>query len=210
MLRTMLAASLLSVSGFQAGMPMRSPSVAPQRVAAANVQMINLFGNNEESARRRDMLSLRDARAGDRKVTFRKPNTATEGLMLGLKFREQFGSKAVYIDKILPGSEAARLEREGKLKEGDEITMVSATFGDEMWSAKGVGKYRLEKSIAVRQGMTISFVVESPNDGSKKAMNELIKKKQLEEKRISRLQKMMNEEVAQEKKKGGFFDNLFK
>eukprot|EP00966_Prymnesium_polylepis_P307283 7100957-Prymnesium_polylepis.1 len=30
--------------------------------------------------------------------------------------------------------------------------MVSATFGDEMWSARGIGKYRLEKSIAVRQG----------------------------------------------------------
>jgi hypothetical protein len=34
------------------------------------------------------MLSYREARPGDRKVTFRKPNAATEGLMLGLKFRE--------------------------------------------------------------------------------------------------------------------------
>ena len=52
---------------------------------------------------------------------------------------------------------------------GDEVTMVSATFGDEMWSARNVGKYRLEKSIAVRQGMQISFVFENSNDSSKKA-----------------------------------------
>ena len=51
--------------------------------------------------------------------------------------------------------------------------MVSATFGDEMWSARGVGKYRLEKSIAVRQGMTISFVVENRDDFSEKRMREL-------------------------------------
>jgi hypothetical protein len=59
--------------------------------------------------------------------------------MLGLKFRENF-AKGVFIDKIVPNTEAARLEREGKLKVGDEITMVSATFGDEMWSSRGVGK----------------------------------------------------------------------
>ena len=35
--------------------------------------------------------------------------------MLGLKFRESFG-KAVYIDKILPNTEAARLKRD-KYKE---------------------------------------------------------------------------------------------
>merc|ERR1719395_70429 len=149
--------------------------------------MINLFGNNEESRARREALSLRDARAGDRKVTFRKPNQATDGLVLGLKFREGFG-KAVFIGKIVPNSEAARLEKQGKIKEGDEITMVSATFGDEMWSARGVGKYRLEKSIAVRQGMTISFVVEGRDDNSRRALAAQQKKAEAEAKRISRLQ----------------------
>merc|ERR1719247_3714991 len=147
--------------------------------------MINLFGNNAESNKRRDALSFRQARAGDRKVTFRKPNTATQGLVLGLKFRESFG-KAVYIDAIIPGTEAARLEREGKIKKGDEITMVSATFGDEMWSARGVGKYRLEKSIAVRQGMTISFVVESSDPNRMKKAAGAQKK---EQERLTRLQR---------------------
>merc|ERR1719453_2235065 len=100
--------------------------------------MINLFGNSEESKQQREELSLRSARAGDNKVTFRKPNAATEGLLLGLQFKEGFG-KAVFIDKILPNSEASRLKKEGKIQEGDEVTMVSATFGDEMWSARKIG-----------------------------------------------------------------------
>merc|ERR1711965_1053108 len=97
--------------------------------------------------------------------------------------------------------EAARLEREGKIKAGDGGVMVSATFGDEMWSARGVGKYRLEKSIAVRQGMTISFVFENSNDNDKKKKAELQKKAQKESERISRLQKQLTQEVEAEKKK---------
>ena len=177
-------------------------SVVGQRVAAAP-QMINLFGNNEESRERRAALSYRDAQPGDRKVTFRKPNQATQGLQLGLQFRESFG-KAVYIDKILPNSEAARLEKQGQIKKGDEIVMVSATFGDEMWSARGVGKYRLEKSIAVRQGMTISFVVKGQGKGGEKAMKAMVEKQKKEADRVTRLQKQLTAEVEAEKKKGLF------
>ena len=162
----------------------------------------------DESNKRREALSYRTARPGDRKVTLRKPNTATEGLRLGLKFRESFG-RAVYIDKILPNTEAARLEREGKIRCGDEIVMVSATFGDEMWSARGVGKYRLEKSIAVRQGGTISFVVENSSDNNKKRMKQLSQQQQKEKDRVSRLQRRLTQEVEAEKKKGGFFGGLF-
>merc|ERR1719379_3208227 len=168
--------------------------MAAQRAPMSNVQMINLFGNNEESRARREALSLRDARAGDRKVTFRKPNQATDGLVLGLKFREGFG-KAVFISKIVPNSEAARLEKQGKIKVGDEVTMVSATFGDEMWSARGVGKYRLEKSIAVRQGMTISFVLESRDDGNRRRKQEMAKQAKKESERMTRLQRQLTQEV---------------
>ena len=205
----MVVGILVALVGFNAPL-LHAPSqtaAASSRACVNDVQMINLFGNNAESNKRRDALSFRQARAGDRKVTFRKPNTATQGLVLGLKFRESFG-KAVYIDQIIPGTEAARLEREGKIKKGDEITMVSATFGDEMWSARGVGKYRLEKSIAVRQGATISFVVESSDDNSKNAMKALAAKQKKEQDRISRLQRQLTKEVEQEKKKG-LFDGLF-
>jgi len=199
----------LGASSFVAG-PLRSGSAIQAPRVSSDVQMINLFGNNEESQKRRDALSFRDARPGDKKVTFRKPNAATQGIVLGLKFKENFG-KAVFIDKIVAGTEAARLESQGKLKVGDEITMVSATFGDEMWSARGIGKYRLEKSIAVRQGGTISFVVESPSDnslmGRAKAQKEAEKKAAM----MSRMQKQLTAEVDadKEKKKGGGFFGLF-
>merc|ERR1712113_405834 len=162
----------------------------------------------EESQKQRNSLSRRSAQAGDRKVSFRKPNMATDGLSLGLKFRESFG-KAVYIDKIVPNTGAARLEREGKIKVGDEVVMVSATFGGEMWSARNVGKYRLEKSIAVRQGMTIDFVFENSDDNSKKARKAAAEKAAKENARISRLQNQLTQEVVADKKKGSFFGLKF-
>uniref|UniRef100_A0A7S0LAG5 PDZ domain-containing protein n=1 Tax=Coccolithus braarudii TaxID=221442 RepID=A0A7S0LAG5_9EUKA len=176
--------------------------------SSSNIQMINLFGNTDDSKKQRNSLSLRSAQAGDRKVTFRKPPTATQGITLGLKFRESFG-KAVYIDQIVPGTEAARLEKEGKVKKGDEVVMVSATFGDEMWSARNVGKYRLEKSIAVRQGMTISFVLENSDDNSKKARQAAAERAKKENEKMSRLQSQLTKEVEDEKKKGSFFGGFF-
>jgi hypothetical protein len=163
--------------------------------------MINLFGNSDESKKRRNDLSIRDAPAGSRKVTFRKPNAATTGLLLGLKFKENFG-KGVFIDKVVPNTEADRLKQQGKLKEGDEVVMVSATFGNEMWSARGIGKYRLEKSIAVRQGATLSLVLETPDNlMNRRAELDKAKKQQA---MVSRLQKQLTEEVETEKKKGWF------
>merc|ERR1719387_18663 len=168
--------------------------------------MINLFGNTDESAKQRSDLSLRNAPPGSRVVAFRKENAATEGLQLGLKFRESFG-KAVYIDQIIPGTQAAALEAKGQISKGDEITMVSATFGDEMWSAKNVGKYRLEKSIAVRQGMFIKFVVEASDDNSKAKQKARAEAAEKEQKKISRLQAELQKDVdnSKAKKGGGLF-----
>ena len=105
------------------------------------------------------------------------------------------------IDQIFPNSEAARLEKAGQTQGGDEITMVSATFGDEMWSARGIGKMRLEKSIAVRQGMTISFVTESTDKNTQKNMKAMQEKADKEAARMTRLQKQLTAEVEAEKKK---------
>lgn len=175
------------------------PAAASVRTSrTTTTRMINLFGNNDESKRRRDALSFRDAQAGQRKVTFRKPNAATTCLLLGLKFRESFG-KGVFVDKIVPGTEAARLKAQGKVKEGDEVVMVSATFGNEMWSARGIGKQRLEKTIAVRQGMNVSLVLENPKD---KGSFQQDTKRQRE--LMSRMQKQLQSEVTEEKKKGWF------
>jgi hypothetical protein len=193
-----LPVAMLAVQGTTGARP--ATAAAPRTTTA---RMINLFGNNDESKKRRDSLSLRDAPAGSRKVTFRKPNSATTGLMLGLKFREGlFGDKSVFIDKVVPNTEAARLKSMGKLKEGDEVVMVSATFGDELWSTRGSGKYRLEKSISVRQGGNISLVLETPGDLSGRKNSAAEAKKQKD--RMSRMQKQLQEEVNTEKKKGWF------
>jgi len=177
------------------------PSCARSVARTTDVSMINLFGNNEASKQQREELSARSAKAGANKVTFRKPNAATQGIMLGLKFKEGFG-KAIYIDKIVPNTEAAKWKSQGKIKEGDEVTMVSATFGDEMWSARRIGKMRLEKSIAVRQGMTISFVFESTTKEGLLAAANRNKAAEKEKALQTRLQKQLQGEVDAEKKKG--------
>jgi hypothetical protein len=203
MVLTLILCGVAVANAFVTAPLRQSHAVCSSRGSAGDIRMINLFGNNEESQRRRNDLSKRSAGVGDRKVRFRKPNQATTGLLLGIKFKESF-SKAVIIDKIIPGTEADSLKKQGKLKEGDEITMVSATFGDEMWSARGIGKIRLEKSIAVRQGMFIDFVVENNNDKNNKNLGELARK---EQEKMNRLQKQLQAEVDAEnkKKKFGFF-----
>lgn len=47
--------------------------------------------------------------------------------------------------------------------------MCSATFGDEMWSTRGVGLTRVLAAIRVRSGPTVKLVFESPNQYKKKA-----------------------------------------
>lgn len=50
------------------------------------------------------------------------------------------------------------------------MTMCSATFGDEMWSTRGVGLTRVLAAIRVRAGPTVKLVFESPNQYKKKAV----------------------------------------
>jgi hypothetical protein len=56
-----------------------------------------------------------------------------------------------------------------QVKEGDIVTMCSATFGDEMWSTRGVGLTRVLAAIRVRAGPSVKLVFESPNQYKKKA-----------------------------------------
>ena len=47
--------------------------------------------------------------------------------------------------------------------------MCSATFGEEMWSTRGVGLTRVLAAIRVRAGPTVKLVFESPTAYKKKA-----------------------------------------
>ena len=48
----------------------------------------------------------------------------------------------------------------GKVEKGDLVTMISATFGDECWSARGAGLGMIMQAIKVRQGTSVKIVLE--------------------------------------------------
>lgn len=46
--------------------------------------------------------------------------------------------------------------------------MCSATFGDQMWSTRGVGLNRVMAAIRLRSGATVKLVLETPGQYKKK------------------------------------------
>ena len=56
-----------------------------------------------------------------------------------------------------------------QVRVGDVVTMTSATFGDQMWSCRGVGLNRVLRAIKVRQGTQVTLVLEG-----KAAMNKKV------------------------------------
>ena len=51
-------------------------------------------------------------------------------------------------------------QQSGKVEKGDLVTMISATFGDECWSARGAGLGMIMQAIKVRQGTKVKIVLE--------------------------------------------------
>merc|ERR1740138_1051567 len=120
-----------------------APAAAPPRASTARFNFqpnrdFNAFGKAD--ALSREERSQRFAGAGDREVTLQKP--------LGVVL-EQDAQKNVYVAEIDQGGSA---DLSGQVKVGDVVTMTSATFGDQMWSCRGVGLSRVLRAIKVRQG----------------------------------------------------------
>ena len=187
--------------------PLRNcaPAHASSRAAASSISMINLFGNTEESAKRRNDLTLRSAPAAASSLPQAEPGDD------GADARPQVPPELRqldHIDKVIR-HRGGPPQEVGQLKEGDEAVMVSATFGDELWSARGIGKQRLEKSIAVRQGMNIKLVLEGSSSDDKKRKEMAAKAAAAEKAKIARLQAKLEGEVqaskGQEKKFFGLF-----
>ena len=99
------------------------------------------------------------------------------------------------------------------MKEGDIVTMCSATFGDQMWSTRGVGLTRVLAAIRVRAGPTVSLVFESSKETKMKAKNTSKAVKAAEEARVRAQQKkdqLLKELEADEQRlKKGKFLGLF-
>ncbi|KAA8498018.1 hypothetical protein FVE85_5603 [Porphyridium purpureum] len=99
--------------------------------------------------------SKRTLAANDRAVSVQKPM----GLLL-----EEAQDGMVFVAEVFEGSNA---EMAG-VEVGDIVVAVSATFGDEVWSTRGIGLARVMKSIEVRQGDFVTLVLESPEQVSEK------------------------------------------
>ena len=90
----------------------------------------------------------------------------------------------VCIAKISPNGNAANSGFDIRI--GDIIVAVSATFGDEVWSTRGVGLEMVLKSIKIRSGDFVTIVLESPNQNENQknlaAENALQRRKDAREK----------------------------
>lgn len=106
--------------------------------------------NGENEGRLTDFeRSAREAGAGDRSVTIRKPM----GLILDAR-----ADGDVFVKEVTKGGNADAV---GGVKVGDTIQMCSATFGNQMWSTRGAGLDRVMRAIEVRAGPTCTIVVQS-------------------------------------------------
>jgi hypothetical protein len=138
------AISIHSAMGF-ASSSSSSKSVAINRPSTA-ISM----AEDDEDFKRWDKAS-RSAGANDNLVELKRP--------LGIVLDEDDKGN-VYVQTVAPKGNAAR---SGLVKEGDIVTMCSATFGSQMWSCRGVGLTRVLAAIRVRAGPTVSLVFESQN-----------------------------------------------
>jgi DNA-binding MarR family transcriptional regulator len=91
--------------------------------------------------------------------------------------------------------------------------MCSATFGDQMWSTRGVGLTRVLAAIRVRAGATVKLALESPNESKKRATVTTKQLKAAEDAREKAQQKkdrLLGElEQDEQKLKKGKFLGLF-
>jgi hypothetical protein len=63
--------------------------------------------------------------------------------------------------------------------------MCSATFGDQMWSTRGVGLTRVLAAIRVRSGPTVKLVFENVTEGRKKVASTIKQAKAMDDARIA-------------------------
>lgn len=153
----------------------------------------------ENDAFRKANRAMRQAGADERTVEIKLP--------LGLELDEDKDGN-VFVKSIEPGG---RAEKTGKVFVGDIIAMASATFGDEMWSCRGVGLGRVLSTIKVRNTKPVKLVLEAPNEQEEKkrraiAFAEVSEQQKVldKQKELELLQAMEAEDKSLLKKRQGF------
>jgi len=106
----------------------------------------NIFLNGNDRAKR-------GVTNEDRYAIIRKPL----GVIL-----EEGADGMVFIANIDPNGNAAKSNFDIRI--GDIVVAVSATFGDEVWSTRGVGIDRVLKSIKIRAGDFVTIVLENSEE----------------------------------------------
>lgn len=162
--------------------------------------VLDMSKNNDDELTRFSR-QQRSAGADDRVVELKRP--------LGLVLEEDADGN-VYVETVAPRGNAAR---SGMVKEGDIVTMCSATFGDQMWSCRGAGLTRVLAAIRIRAGPTVKLVFESTTETKAKRGNAAKAAKAVEEARVRAQEKkdqLLAELERDEKRlKKGKFLGLF-
>jgi len=138
--------------------------------------------------------------AGDRVIELLMP--------IGLELDED-EEKNVYVKSI---EKNGRAERTGMVFVGDRIAMASATFGDDMWSCRGVGLSRVMTTIRMRNTKPVKLVLEAPSEAEEKKRRAIAfaeaseeEKKIAQEKADQLLAEMAAEDKELVKKRKGLF-----
>lgn len=174
-----------------------SPAVATSHRSSVT----SLSMSSEDENFMRWARQSRSASSGDNLVELKRP--------LGLVLDEDDDGN-VFVQTVAPRGNAAR---SGLVQEGDIVTMCSATFGDEMWSCRGVGLTRVLAAIRVRAGPTVSLVFE--NQQQKKLKGAAVARQaqaaqEARERAQAKRDQLLNELEADEKRlKKGKFLGLF-
>jgi len=202
-----LSVAMKSITALIAAAAISCPACtgfSPVHTAIGNRQLqtpATILSMSTEEDIRRFEKAARYAGPGENFVELKRP--------LGLVL-DQDDTGNVYVQTVAPKGNAARA---GTIKEGDIVTMCSATFGDQMWSTRGVGLTRVLAAIRVRSGPTVSLVFESPSQKKMKGAEVSRQAKAAREAREraqAKRDELLNELEADEKRiKKGKFLGLF-
>lgn len=193
--------SLLSLAALALSIMSTTAFVVPTPPPTARTTPATLLNMANENDLVRWAKSSRSADSNDRVVELKRP--------LGLVLQEDDNGN-VFVETVAPRGNAGR---SGLIKEGDIVTMCSATFGDQLWSTRGAGLARVLAAIRIRAGPSVKLVVESPGDYKRRASVTKVQLQQQEQAREAAQQKkdqlLAQLEQDEAKLKKGKFLGLF-
>lgn len=158
---------LFSISkGFVLNRPIRPTFATKSSTVISNSALCMAVKNDAFARANRE---TRKANAEDRVIEIPMP--------IGLELDEDKDGN-VFVKSIDKGG---RADKTGKVFVGDIVAMASATFGDDMWSCRGVGLSRVLTTIKMRNNKPVKLVLEAPNEMEEKKRRAIAFKEASEE-----------------------------